>query len=59
LDETVIGGRTVHPSVYAALVVAVFFGLILLSHVTGHWHSSVSPEELLSLVPVVDNLTHP
>jgi hypothetical protein len=40
-------------------VVAVFFGIILLAHLSGKWNSSLSYAELRSLLSNIANLTHP
>lgn len=59
LDAGVPRRRVLRPGYMAAAVVVLFFGAIALAHLTGAWHSSVSPGELMQLLPFLDRLEHP
>ncbi|MFO0752118.1 MAG: 4Fe-4S binding protein [Thermodesulfovibrionales bacterium] len=59
LDMALPGGRTLRPELFAAAVVALFFGGILAARLAGKWHSSVTPEELMAIVPYLKALAHP
>ena len=47
------------PLLFAAAVVAVFFGILLAARLAGHWHSGVSGAEYLRLAPSLLGLAHP
>lgn len=59
LDAGIMGGSQMRPLVVIGAVLAIFFAPILIAQVTGRWHSSLSVEELLVLVPMLDLFTHP
>ncbi len=59
LDIGLTGGRRLNPFLFAALVVAVFWGGVLLAKATGHWNSNVTYEEYLSIIPGLRELEHP
>lgn len=59
LDAAVPGRRTVAPALYAALVAAVFWGLIVAARITGHWESGVSAAEYQRIVPNLESVSHP
>ncbi|MGD0884222.1 MAG: 4Fe-4S binding protein [Thermodesulfovibrionales bacterium] len=59
LDAMVTGRKRMSPLAFVLMVMSVYFGLILVAKLTGRWHSSVSYEELRSLVPILDGLIHP
>lgn len=52
-------GRTLNPAVYGALVVAVFFGIIMLAKLSGHWQSAVTYQEYKDLLPKASEFAHP
>jgi len=54
-----IGGKVISPFLFSLLAIAIFFGLILLGRLTGHWKSSVPPQELIELIPYLPRLMHP
>jgi polyferredoxin len=58
LDATVTGGKRMSPPAFVIMVLSVYFGLILIAKSTGKWHSSLSYEELRSLVPILNTLGH-
>ncbi|MBZ0158132.1 MAG: 4Fe-4S binding protein [Alphaproteobacteria bacterium] len=51
--------RSIKPELFVAAVVVVFFGGILVARLSGKWHSSVTPEELMVIVPYIKALAHP
>ncbi len=53
------GKIIIKPSLFIVLIAVVFFGVILLARLTGHWHSSVSSEELHTLISFVGAMQHP
>jgi polyferredoxin len=59
LEVTLQGRKKIHPVMVSVSVVAVFFGIILLAHLSGKWNSSLSYAELRSLLSNIANLTHP
>ncbi len=59
LDAALAGRKIIRPGIFIAAVVSLFFGLILAARLTGRWHSSVTYEELSSLVPFINSLSHP
>lgn len=59
LDAKLLGKRAVRPEAVAALVVGIFFGIIALARLSGAWHSSISPEELMQVLPFLERLEHP
>lgn len=59
LDAALPSGRTLRPTIYALLILTVFFGIITAGKLTGHWHSSVSHEEYRALVPIAGRFGHP
>jgi hypothetical protein len=59
LDVALPRRRVIPPALYAAAVVAVFFGILLAARVTGHWHTGVSGAEYLRIVPSLRGLAHP
>lgn len=58
LDVT-IANKKIRPEVFISAVIAVFFGVILIAKLTGKWHSSVSLDELKTLMPFIHTLAHP
>ena len=59
LEVTLAGRKKMHPVTICVSVIAVFFGLILIAHLSGKWDSSLSYAELRSLLSDIANLTHP
>ena len=59
LDMNLMGKRAVKPEIIIGLAAAIFFGLTIVARITGKWHSSVSYEELLNMMPLIDMLAHP
>ena len=59
LDAAVPGRRRVPPALYAALVVAVFWGAIAAARSAGRWEAGVSPAEYLRIVPGRRLSAHP
>jgi len=53
------GGRRIHPLVFVALLVLLFFGSIGVGKLAGKWNSSVGPEEYHRIIPCVSLLRHP
>ncbi|HEY6000817.1 MAG TPA: 4Fe-4S binding protein [bacterium] len=58
LDVSLARRRVIPPWLYAAALVAIFFGILLAARATGHWHSGVSGEEYLRIVPSLAGLAH-
>jgi len=51
--------RRISPRKYAALIVGIFFGLILVAKVAGYWDSGVSDADLKRVVPIAESIRHP
>jgi polyferredoxin len=58
LNATVVN-KKVRPEVFISAVIVVFFGVILIAKLTGKWHSSVSLDELMAIMPFIHTLAHP
>ena len=52
------GKRVVEPLKYAAVFLGVFFLVIIIGKLTGHWHSSVTYEEYATFIPMSDVFSH-
>lgn len=52
-------GRAVKPVIIIVSVIVIFFGLIFIAQVAGRWHSSVSNDDLIRIMPFIDTLAHP
>jgi polyferredoxin len=52
-------GRALGPATVAGILAAIFFALILLARVTGHWQTDLPRAVYLDLVPRVSVLSHP
>jgi polyferredoxin len=52
-------GKSLKPVVFAALVAAVFFGIVGAAKLTGHWETAVGYEEYKELIPKEKSLEHP
>jgi len=52
------GKHIVKPLHLAALFLALFFLIIIIAKLTGHWHSSVAYEEYAVLIPQADFFSH-
>jgi len=48
-----------NPILHIALVLVLFFGIIGIGRLTGHWKSNVSYEEYKALIPISESLKHP
>jgi polyferredoxin len=59
LDAKAAGKVMIKPEWFIVGVIAVFFGVILIGHISGNWHSSITNKELLLLIPMLKNLSHP
>lgn len=54
-----VAGRKVNPIAYALMVLALFFGIIGVAKLTGHWRSNVTYEEYKTIVPKAADYEHP
>ncbi|MBI5211772.1 MAG: 4Fe-4S binding protein [Nitrospirae bacterium] len=59
LDAILHKKIVLNPVIFVSGVVLIFFGIILAAKVTGKWHSSITHDELLSLMPIIHALAHP
>jgi polyferredoxin len=59
LDAAAPGRLTVSPALYAALVAAVFWGILAAARISGHWSAGVQPAEYLRIVPTMESVDHP
>jgi polyferredoxin len=50
--------RVLKPQTVAAVLAAVFFGLIGAAQATGHWQTRISREVYMQLVPNAENFDH-
>jgi polyferredoxin len=44
---------------YAAILLGIFFGIVLVAKLTGYWDAGVSHEEYLRIMPAADSIRHP
>ncbi len=54
-----IADKKIRPEFFVSTIVLLFFGLIFIAKLSGKWHSSLTKEELLSLIPIIHTLVHP
>jgi polyferredoxin len=54
----VVGNRIISPRLFAASLMLVFFGILLLAQVTGHWQSSLLNQDYSILIPKIDSIGH-
>jgi polyferredoxin len=59
LEVKLKGGKKIHPVMVCASVIAIFFGIILIAHLSGKWNSSLSYAELRGLLSNISNFSHP
>ena len=59
LDAALPRRIVIPPLLFAAAVVAVFFGILLAARLAGHWHSGVSAADYLRIAPSLVELAHP
>lgn len=51
-------GPSVSPWVLPGLLLGLFFGLTVLAQITGHWQTSISYSDYMTLIPSARGLTH-
>lgn len=54
-----LAGKRMKPYLFIATVITIFFGIIMLAKGQGLWHSSVTVDELIRLIPYLHILEHP
>jgi len=59
LDATLPGRRTIAPALWAALVAAVFWGVIAAARITGHWEAGVPAADYLRIASEREPVSHP
>lgn len=59
LDASIPGRRTVPPALAAAIVVALFWGILAVARIAGHWEAGVSPADYRRIVPGLASVNHP
>ena len=59
LEVMLIGKKKIHPAMVGVSVIVLFFGIILVAHLSGRWDSSLSYTELRGLLSGIANFTHP
>jgi polyferredoxin len=52
-------GRVLSPRAVAAILVVIFFGVVLLARMLGHWQTLVPRGVYMQLVPHADEVSHP
>lgn len=52
-------GQVVRPRLVAAILAAIFFGLVLFARMSGHWQTNVPRDVYMQLVPHADEVSHP
>jgi polyferredoxin len=52
-------GRVVTPRAVAAVLAVIFFGVVLLARMSGHWQTVVPRAVYMQLVPHADAVSHP
>ena len=53
------GGYSLRGKAFPLLLLGIFFGIIAVAMLTGHWNSSVADADLYRLVPIAESLMHP
>jgi Pyruvate/2-oxoacid:ferredoxin oxidoreductase delta subunit len=59
LDVAGFKKKALNPLIFAVLIIILFFGTIGVAKVTDRWHSSVTHEEYMRIVPMASMLEHP
>ncbi len=59
LDAAAPGRRVIPPVVFAALVAAVFWGILAAARLAGHWEAGVGTAEYRRIVPAMETVSHP
>lgn len=59
VDMAFTAKKRFNPLIFAALIIAVFFGAIGAGKLAGKWHSSVTPAEYKRIIPQASILDHP
>ena len=54
-DQIGQNARAVRPATFAALVVGLFAGGLLLARASGHWRSAISSEEYARRIRAIDS----
>lgn len=52
-------GRVVRPRAVVAILAVIFFGLVLVARMTGHWQTHVPRDVYMQLVPNAGEVSHP
>jgi polyferredoxin len=52
-------GRVLSPRAVAAILVVIFFGVVLVARMSGHWQTPVPRAVYMQLVPHADEVSHP
>jgi polyferredoxin len=52
-------GRAVNPRAVAAVLAVIFFGVVLLARMSGHWQTVLPRAVYMQLVPHADEVSHP
>jgi polyferredoxin len=59
LDVALPKRRVVNPVIFGVLIIAVFFGAIVMAKMSGNWESSISYDEYRRIIPQSRQLDHP
>ncbi len=59
LDISLPKRKPVHPLVFIALIITIFFGVTQYAKLSGYWESSVTYEEYRELIPNIEKYKHP
>ena len=52
-------GQAIRPRTAVAILAVIFFGLILVARLSGHWQTHVPRDVYMQLVPHADEVSHP
>jgi polyferredoxin len=52
-------GLVIRPRAVAAILALIFFGVVVVARITGHWQTYVPRDVYMQLVPHADEVSHP
>ncbi|MBF0329823.1 MAG: 4Fe-4S binding protein [Nitrospirae bacterium] len=59
LDVSLLSKKIFRPELFILIALVLFYGIIATAMLSGKWHSSVTAEELRTLIPLLKSLAHP
>lgn len=57
--DIIVLRRRINSEIFIFSIIVIFFGIIFLAKNSGKWHSSLTIEDLSSIIPYINALAHP